>query len=303
MEPPTIMSIRQSAPGSYPPPQGHQGYQGQPGYRGQPGQGYPPAGPPPAPPGDRPSAGNRRWFIITLAVVVVLGLVAVVAGVMRFLSDDTAPATTAPPGNSAPRVVTGPIGDLNEAVFDVVNGASALTLKAADLGTDLYRVETPAGGALVPHVENNSGNVQLHLVPSGDTGPGSVEVQLNAKLAWTLKLTGSVGEEKIDLSGTTVKKVDVMGGGQLIELTLPKPTGVLTVTMTGGAGQFIVHAPRDVPAKLTLGNGAGTVNVDGKEQKSVKGGTTISPPGWDAAKDKIDVNATAGASVLTIDRG
>jgi hypothetical protein len=72
--------------------------------------------------------------------------------------------------------------------------------------------------------------------------------------------------------------------------------------MSGGAGQFLLHTPKDVPAKVQVAQGAGTVTVGGVTKKSVAAGGVVSAPGWDAAKDRYDVKATAGASVITIDQ-
>ena len=162
---------------------------------------------------------------------------------------------------------------------------------------------TPGDGALIPHVEDANGILSVHLVPgSNNAGPGSVIMQVNSKVAWNLKLTGGAAEEVVDLRAARVTGLDVIGGGNKIELSLPHPTGTMTVNMRSGAGQFLIHAPKDVPAKVRLGIGAGTVTVDGASKTSVAANTVISPPGWDAAKDKIDVNAAGGASVITVDR-
>ncbi|HLL65291.1 MAG TPA: hypothetical protein VK453_06035 [Micromonosporaceae bacterium] len=294
------MSIRQSAPGgSYRPPHGYGPVppgQGTPPTQGAP---QPPQPPQPPPSGHRASSG-RRPLLIGLAVVAALGLLVMGFAAVRYFGADPAPQAQDKGTN---KVITGEVGALTEATLDIVTSASALDLKAADLGNDLYRVETPSGGSLVPEMDVNGGNLQLRLLPSGNNaGPGSVTVRINSKVVWSLKLTGGAAEEIADLRAAKLKSLDVTGGGQKIEITLPPVTGTFTVNMTGGAAQFLLHAPKDIPVKVRLGQGAGDVSVDGKAQKSVAGGTVINPPGWDGAKDRIDLNATSGASEIKVDR-
>jgi hypothetical protein len=234
-----------------------------------------------------------------LAVVVLIAMGVVVAQIFK---KDTPPAA-APAGQAADHVASAPLAGRTEASLDIVDSAATLTVTAADLGDDLYRVSTPGDGALIPKVEEANGAVAVHLVASANNaGPGSAIVQINSKVAWNLKLTGGAGTEVADLRAAKITALEVIGGGSKIEITLPPVTGTMTVNMRSGAGQFLIHAPKDVPAKVRLGIGAGSVTVDGVTKTNVAANTVISPPGWDAAKNKLDINAAGGASVVTVDR-
>jgi hypothetical protein len=237
-----------------------------------------------------------------MAVVAVLVLVGMGVAVAQIFKKD-APAAAPPAGQTADHVVSAPLAGRAEATLDIVDSAAALTLTAADLGDDLYRVSTPGDGALIPKAAEANGVVTVHLVASANNaGPGSVVMQINSKVAWNLKLTGGAGTEVADLRAAKITALDVIGGGSKIEITLPPVTGTMTVNMRSGAGQYLIHAPKNIPAKVRLGIGAGTVTVDGASKTNVAANTVISPPGWDAAKDKLDINAAGGASVITVDR-
>lgn len=290
------MSIRQSAPdGSYQAPYG---YGSTPAVPGQaPEQPHPPTH------GRRRPPGRQRWAVIGMAVIAVLSLVAMAVAVAQIFKADPPPAASVPADHRADHVVSAPLAGRTEATLDIVDSAAVLTLTAADLGDDLYRVSTPGDGALIPKVEDANGAVSVRLVASANNaGSGSVIMQINSKVAWNLKLTGGAGTEVVDLRAAKLTGLDVIGGSSKIEITLPPVTGTMTVNMRSGAGQFLVHAPKNVPVKVRLGIGAGTVTVDGTSKTNVAANTVISPPGWDAAKDKLDINAAGGASVITVDR-
>jgi hypothetical protein len=72
--------------------------------------------------------------------------------------------------------------------------------------------------------------------------------------------------------------------------------------MSGGASEFLVHAPAGVPVRVRLGGGAGSVTVDGANRSGVPGGDVIVPAGWAGDPDRYDVDATAGVSSLVLDR-
>jgi hypothetical protein len=129
-----------------------------------------------------------------------------------------------------------------------------------------------------------------------------VEVRLDSDVRWRIRFTAGAVEDLVDLGGGKVAGVELAGGVTRAELTLPKPSGTVPVRLTGGAGQLILHVPRDVPTRVGVASGAGTVVVDGTTRGGVGAGTVITPPGWDQAGDRYDVQAVAGVSVLTVDR-
>jgi hypothetical protein len=212
-------------------------------------------------------------------------------------------ATKAPAGAATGgHVVSARLDDRKEVTLDVVSSASTLTLRAADLGRDLYRVETPVDGALLPRADDDAGRVTVRLEPAGVQGPGSVTMVISSKVAWRIRLAGAVAEQTVDLSGGRITALEVAGGSGKVDVTLPRPSGTLPVTMSGGVGELLIHVPRGFPVQARIGSGAGTVTVDGAARSNVTPGTLITPAGWGAATDRYDVNAAAGLSTLTVDR-
>lgn len=247
---------------------------------------------------DAPPAPSRLQTWLTgggIALLVVVGLV-LVAAVFDTHSESGS-------ARRADRIVSAPLdGGPWEATFELLTGATAVTVRTADLPGLLYRVETPEGGAHTPYVTGERDSVQVHLLPTGVNGPSTVSVALSRAVTWHLRMVGGVTDEVLDLATGRVGGVELVGGAASIELSLPKPHGTVPVRMSGGANRWVVRPPADVPVRVSVDGGAGSVTVDGAARGGTAAGTVVTPDGWDAATDRYAVEAQAGVAALTVER-
>jgi hypothetical protein len=205
-------------------------------------------------------------------------------------------------GKQRDHVVTGERGGRQEATFAMIKGAEVIRVRAADLGGSLYRISTPEDSKAAPAVHVDGGTVLAGLVGTDRPGPAIVTAELSNAVRWRVRLQGGAGEEIVDLTGARVDAVELSTGANRAEVTLPPAAGTTRVTMSGGAGQLLVHLNGDAPVRVRAGGGAGTVTVDGAVHAGVANGTVFAPAGWAQATDRYDIDATAGVSVLTVDR-
>lgn len=205
-------------------------------------------------------------------------------------------------GDGDSHVVTAARHDRDEASLAVVSGATTVTVRAADLHDDLYRVSTPGDSRIRPEVVDDDGRLQLHLNGTGEGGAAAVEVLLNRDVRWDLRFSGGATETLVDMSGGQLAGAEFTAGSSRIEAVLPRPAGTVRLRMSGGAGEFLVRAPEAVPVRVAANGGAGAVVLDGDRHSGISGGTVFAPDGWDGAKDRYDVDAAAGVSTLTLSR-
>jgi hypothetical protein len=227
-------------------------------------------------------------LLLTGATVVVLSRDRGDAGPAGWGSPVAAPA--------APHTVTGALAGRTRAGFDLIDGAKQVTVRAAALGDVLYRISTPAGGAGVPRADERDGRVQLRF----DGDAQAVDVVLNAAVLWELRFAGGAEISAIDLSAGRVGGVDLAGGAGRIRLTLPRPDGTLQVRMSGGVSLFDVRTAERTPVRVRVGQGAGQVTLDGRNHAGVGAGEIFTPAAWATAVDRVDVDASAGMSALTV---
>jgi hypothetical protein len=246
---------------------------------------------PPRPSAPAPS-GQRRLFLGILAAVVIL---AVLAAIVIAIAIGRASA--------ARHTATAPRGDITAAGLDVVSGVSAVTVHTADLGRDLYRISTPGSAEQVPSVSSASTpDGPLGTVALTGGGSGQLDIILSSAVTWRLRISGGANEARLDLRGAPLAEVDLASGISTIELWLPSPRGTATLTETGGTSSLTMHAPTQVPVKITVDGGAGTATVDGTTHTGVPAGTTYAPNGWDRVTDRYDVRLVGGVSHVDLDR-
>lgn len=272
-----------------------------------------PADPAPDAVSEAPRSQRSGLGMVMVALPV---FVAVTLGVVAVLPDDHAAGDrqgrTAAPADrgAAPRFIdpantreaTASRDSRDEAIFDLLTGTSAVRLTVSDLGEQLYRISTPAGANVLPRPQLEPDRVLLHLVPSGENGPGSVDIELSSRVRWLLRFTGGAAERSLDLGEARLAGVELLGGATRVELTLPPPEGTLTVRMTGGASQFLVNAPAGPPARVRLTSGAAAVTLDGERRLGIARGAILTSDGWDGATERYDIDLIAGVATFTVAR-
>ncbi|MEH0830152.1 hypothetical protein [Micromonospora sp. CPCC 205714] len=269
------------------------------------------------PPPDRPS-WPRSTRLLTAAAIVVLALGALAVAVTLANPDrlgvafsggrGPAPSATfaAEPGGAgaaeaaAEEALTAPVAGRRRATFELADGVSAFRLRTEDLGDELYRISSPGDSAVVPRPEVLGDRVRLRLADSGRVGNGSVDVVLNARLVWRLRLVGGVSLHQLDLGRARLAGVDLIGGAARVDLDLPPTVGTLTVRMTGGVNQFTIRAPDGPPVRVRAAAGAGGVTVYDDRRDGVAAGEIISSPNWDRSVDRVYVDLVAGANRVTV---
>jgi hypothetical protein len=241
-----------------------------------------------------PDGVNRPPVIAPILSVVVL--VAFAAG----CDDD--PHGAGGIGGVGGRVVTGDLAGRHDAVLDVVSGADTVTVRAADLGDDLFRASAPAGARVVPVADVTDSAVRLSLTDSGAAGGADVVVELNTSVAWRIRLDGGAKQATVAMGGGRLSELSFGAGNSRIEVDLPAPRGTVPVRMAGGASVFDLRLPRDVPAQVRIAGGAGSATIDGTVHTGIPGGTVYTADDWNAATDRYLIDNTAGVSALTLGR-
>ncbi|GIJ76814.1 hypothetical protein SAMN05443287_104364 [Micromonospora phaseoli] len=274
------------------------------------------------PPPDRPtwSPGAR---LLAAAAVLVLGLGAV--AVMTIVSDPhrlgrvfsgdaPGPVVTVPtaPGDnsglggaaraareSPDEVETAPLNGRQRAAFELVDGVTRFDLRITELGEELYRIVSPAGSGARARPELAGDTLLLRLERTG-VEPGAVEVLLNARVSWDLRITGGANERRIDLGAGRLSGLELAGGATRTDLRLPRVDGSLVVRVTGGVNQFDVTVAGGVPVRVRAAAGAGGVELYDQRHGGIPPGTVLSSPGWDRATDRIFLDLVAGANIVAV---
>jgi hypothetical protein len=205
-----------------------------------------------------------------------------------------------PSAPTLPHVVSLAADGHADATLEVLTGTPTLTIGVADLGLTgtLLRVSTPAASP-APQLRT-AGRAGNPVVSLSAADASAITVTLNAAVGWQLDLAGGTTRTVADLAGGRVAGIAVTKGSDVIDLTLPRPDGSVTVRLAAGASRLQLSLPGGVPARVSAAAGAGEVSLDGQNHVGVDAGSVFASPTWAPGVAGYDVDATAGAGRITV---
>jgi hypothetical protein len=186
------------------------------------------------------------------------------------------------------------------ATLRVITGTPTLTIGVADLGVTgtLLRVSTPSASP-APQLRT-AGRAGNPVVSLSAADASAITVTLNAAVSWQLDLAAGTTRTVADLAGGRVAGIAVTKGSDVIDLTLPRPDGSVTIRLAAGASRLELSLPGGVPARVNAAAGAGEISLDGQDQVGVAAGSVFTTPAWAPGVAGYDVEATAGAARITV---
>jgi hypothetical protein len=257
-----------------------------------------------------PRPRRALWVFTALMVALTSGVVLGQASAYRAPAQRSvsaaqivaAPTYETPPPSVSPTPVPGPqisapLGSAKTRVIEVTGASTSLRIHSADLGALLYSVDTLDGSAM-PGVEDTPGGPRLSLAR---TGVDATEVRLNSKVRWTIRLAGEATTQEIDMRAGGLAGIELAGSSSDAMLNLPRPAKAMALRVTGTIGNLRIRAGDDVPVRLRLSKGADTATLDGTQRQNAKSGTVLASKGWQSAKKRYDVKASARLVSVIVD--
>ena len=126
------------------------------------------------------------------------------------------------------------------------------------------------------------------------------EVALNAAVPWEVEVRGGASEVDADLSGLGLSSFVLKGGISDLDLTLPEPSGVVPIRLSGGVSKVGIRRPAGVKARLSMKGGASKLTFDEQSFDAVGGKIRLQSSGYDEASDRYEIEVSGGASEVTI---
>jgi hypothetical protein len=270
-----------------------------------------------------PSRPWRLWVftavLVALTVGVVLGQAVAYEPAGRPAADARAAVVPAPDGPAAPQQVTSPQqvtapqqvtspqrvslprGPERARLLEVTGASAVLRIRSAYLG-DVLLGAAPVDAGAAPTLTDTARGPRVDLARTGAAGTVGADIELNAAVSWTIRLTGGSADADIDMRAGGLAGVDLGGAGRAV-LHLPQPRGTTRLSVGGAVSDLTVHAWPGTPLRLRLGVGARLARVDGTTHRTVQPGTAFTPRGWKSAPARYDVATSGTIGSLTADHG
>ena len=196
-------------------------------------------------------------------------------------------------------VYSAPLGDRASSQL-VASGVPELTLRAVGDTADLYqaRFQGPA-----PEVKTTGGVVSIRyprrLWPL-DREKRTAAVLLNASIPWQIKVTGGGAVVNAELGGLDLAGLEITGGGSMISVDLPMPSGVVPVRISGGASIIKIQRPEAAAARVHLKGRASIATFDDQKVSNLGSDMWLQSPDYQGADQRYDIEVGSSASMVTI---
>jgi DNA-binding MarR family transcriptional regulator len=193
-----------------------------------------------------------------------------------------------------------------------VSGAPRVQVRGDASLTDLYRA---AFQGPVPKMRVRDGVVTVgyprfawfdwraqvagqNVDVSAHWGKDRGEIVLNATVPWSIELRGGVSRLEADLRAVRLESFEARGGASMIELVLPRPSGIVPIRLSGGLNRMSIRRPPGVAMGLEVKGGVSEVEVDGESYRGV-GGLAIQTPDADKIPDRYEIEIAGGVAKLS----
>jgi hypothetical protein len=230
-------------------------------------------------------------------------LIFVVAGVGALAYVALAPNTLVGAHTLSASAATGSVSEASLAVD--VGAATITTISNPDLGADLYHVQIHYSGA-APDVSFDRSTGTLQISESNGRfvffqNPKLVlNVELNPGVPWTITENSGAATAKYMLGGLNLKSMELNTGASRDDITLGTPSGIVPISINGGAVTVDLHRSTGTAASVSVSGGAISLDGDGHQTHAI-GDATWESANFGGATDGFRIQVSGGACTVTMD--
>ena len=233
---------------------------------------------------------------IAAALVALLAVVGAVAYI----------AVAPNPGTTQVLDATDTVGNIDHAAVEIDVGAATITMSAGDsLDGSLYRAHIEYSGPR-PGVtlDRSTGGLRIEQSSSGvglfQSRRFVMTLELNPSIPWTIKSNTGAVSETFKLSGVHVGSVEINTGASKEDITLGQPSGIVPITVNGGALTVSLHRPSGTAASVAVSGGAVSLKADGRQTHAI-GNLSFETSDFGGATDGYRLEVNGGACNVSID--
>jgi hypothetical protein len=209
------------------------------------------------------------------------------------------------PGGGHTLDLSGQIGTLNAATLEVDVGAATTTVEAdSSLGPDLYRAHLEYSGPK-PSVTFDASTGALRVSQQGNfvifgNSRLTLDLHISPSVTWSINVNSGAATDTYNLSGVPVGSIQVNTGASREDITLGPPTGIVPITIDGGALTVRVHRPAGTEASARVSGGAVSLTGDGHHEGGI-GTVAWQSDGYAASANAYKIEVNGGACTVTVD--
>jgi hypothetical protein len=209
------------------------------------------------------------------------------------------------PAQSGSLSATAPAGGIENPSLEIDVGAATITVLGGASEGSLYQATIDYSGPK-PEVSLDASSGRLKI-SQGSSSFGlfrsnrfTLKLLIDSSLPWTIVTNSGAATETYNLTDVHVSSIEVNTGASREDITLGQPSGVVPISVNGGALTVNVHRPAGTPASASVSGGVVSLDADGQQHRGI-GSESWQSSGFDGATDAYRVEVNGGACTVTID--
>jgi hypothetical protein len=198
------------------------------------------------------------------------------------------------------------VGGIDHAAVEIDVGAATITMAAGDsLNGDLYRAHIEYSGSK-PGItlDRSKGNLRIEQSSGGvdffQSRHFVLTLELNPSIPWTVTSNTGAVSETLKLSGVHIASISINTGASKEDITLGEPSGIVPITVNGGALTVHLHRPSGTAASVAVSGGAVSLDADGRQTHAI-GNLSFATSDFGGATDGYRLQVNGGACTVSID--
>jgi AcrR family transcriptional regulator len=132
-------------------------------------------------------------------------------------------------------------------------------------------------------------------------GVGHGYIELNPRHPWRFQIQGPTWNTVLDVSGLDVREIKLDSGAAKVECFLPRPRGIVPITVSGGVVGVKLHRPRGTSAVANVSAGVVRLKLDAFSVKAVTSDLHWASEGAAADGNGYELRINGGAVQVNLD--
>lgn len=252
---------------------------------------------------------HSRWGTVVVAII----SLALVAGVFYWLAQPGARDIGYTQGRLVANPVTQKLGDADRVNVTLRMGAGDLRVGTAKEPTNVMEgnLDYPTSWAQAPYVNyslsGGQGNLTIETRSQGahwlfpfSSGPRGENwtVNLNPRVPLRLDVDAGASTSVLDLSRLQLSDLRIDSGVGRMEILFPPKGRDMTARINGGVGSVVLRIPEELPARIVIHGGLGSVSVPARFSQQ---GDLYETAGYSTATNRLSVTVEGGVGSIRVE--
>jgi DNA-binding MarR family transcriptional regulator len=197
------------------------------------------------------------------------------------------------------KIFSAPLNDLSRGRL-VVSSCAQLTLRTSEGMVDLYQARFEGS---MPNVAAKDGVVTIRyprriLGLSGEQR--QAVVTLNRAIPWQMVIQSGGSVVTAELGGLDLASFEIKGGGSMIHLELPVPSGVVPIRISGAGSEIMVRRPAGVAVRTHLEGWGSAFVFDDQTASDMGNNGWLQSSGFEPTAPYYTIEVASSGSMVTI---